>query len=73
MSQDFKDQVSDQPGEALSWSEVWISALTRPSVNTFERILNDPMQPTVGLIFGCLSARWSDTLSLMSSALPSPD
>ena len=34
MSQDFKDQVSDQPGEALSWSEVWISALTRPAVNS---------------------------------------
>jgi hypothetical protein len=29
-------------GATLSWSQVWISAITRPSVETFERIIGDP-------------------------------
>lgn len=29
-------------GESLSWSETWIKALTRPSVATYEEIVNDP-------------------------------
>jgi hypothetical protein len=29
-------------GRSLTWSEIWVSALTRPSVATFERLLQDP-------------------------------
>jgi hypothetical protein len=42
MSEIIEPKIEEQPGEALSWSKVWISAITRPSVATFERIIRDP-------------------------------
>ncbi len=38
MSQEYSRPVA----AALSWSEAWIGAITRPSVETYERIANDP-------------------------------
>ena len=31
--------TEEQPGERLTWSKVWISAITRPSTETFDWIL----------------------------------
>jgi MFS family permease len=40
MSQDFGTPSPEY--KSLSWSEVWINALTRPAVETYERIVHDP-------------------------------
>jgi hypothetical protein len=37
----------EPPYEPLSWWDSWLKALTRPSVNTFERIANDPQASTI--------------------------
>jgi len=42
MSEIMEPKIEEQPGEALSWSKVWISVFTRPSTKTFEWILRDP-------------------------------
>jgi hypothetical protein len=42
MSEIMEAITDEQPGETLSWSKVWISVLTKPSIATFERILRDP-------------------------------
>ena len=42
MSPEMESPPLEEPGKALSWSEVWTSALLRPSLETYERILNDP-------------------------------
>ena len=34
---------SDRPLEPLSWHQTWILALTRPSVASYERIIQDPL------------------------------
>ena len=46
MSQDLETTTVAQPGEQLSWSEVWITAVIRPSTETYERILQDPQAST---------------------------
>ena len=46
MKQDFEGQPFEQPGKPLSWSEVWIRALTKPSVAAYETILKDPNAST---------------------------
>jgi len=42
MSQEFGPPSTSPPVSSPSWSEVWISALTRPSVATFEGFVQDP-------------------------------
>jgi hypothetical protein len=39
---DLESLNKEQVGKTLSWSEVWTSVITQPSVETFERILQDP-------------------------------
>ena len=40
MSEDFDAAAAEY--KSLSWSEVWISALTKPSVETYDRLVRDP-------------------------------
>jgi len=42
MQQDIEISSEAPPGQALSWSEVWIRATTQPSVATYETLLQDP-------------------------------
>lgn len=42
MSEELGNLSNSQVGETLSWKEVWISAITKPSTETYERILQDP-------------------------------
>lgn len=42
MSQEFGTPSPPPPAPSLPWNEVWISALTQPSVATFEGFLRDP-------------------------------
>ena len=42
MSQEFGTPSTSPPVSSPSWSEVWINALTRPSVATFEGFVQDP-------------------------------
>lgn len=42
MSPEMESLPLEEPGKALSWSEVWTSALLRPSLETYEGIINDP-------------------------------
>jgi hypothetical protein len=36
-------EIANSPqAPSYSWSEVWIKALTRPSVETYQSIVNDP-------------------------------
>ena len=42
MSQEFGAFSPSQPRVPLSWTETWIKAVTRPSVTTYEEIVNDP-------------------------------
>jgi hypothetical protein len=42
MSQEYSSARFTPDDASLSWHEVWIRALTRPSVATFERLLRDP-------------------------------
>jgi hypothetical protein len=37
----------EPPYEPLSWWDSWLKALTKPSVDTFERIANDPQASTI--------------------------
>jgi Ni/Fe-hydrogenase subunit HybB-like protein len=37
----------EPPYEPLSWWDSWLRALTKPSVDTFERIANDPQASTI--------------------------
>lgn len=46
MSQEPEPSVVSQAADSLSWSEVWLRALTRPSVATFESLLQDPNATT---------------------------
>lgn len=54
-----------QPAAVRSWSDIWISALTKPSVNTFEEIVNDPNAST------SRGYRWVFLAGLVASALTS--
>lgn len=38
---------SEPPYEPLSWWQSWLSAITKPSVATFEKIANDPHASTI--------------------------
>ena len=40
MSEEFDTPSAEY--KSLSWSEVWINALTKPSVATYERLVHDP-------------------------------
>lgn len=54
MSQEFS--VSPDEFKSYSWSQVWLHALTRPSVETFERLINDPKASSnrgYGWVFIC--------------------
>ena len=47
MADDFKDPVKPEfvepdSGKSLSWNQVWIQATTRPSLETYQRLLADP-------------------------------
>jgi hypothetical protein len=42
MSEEKESTPVEESGKALTWSEVWTSALIRPSLETYERILHDP-------------------------------
>jgi hypothetical protein len=42
MSDQYEELEDRGYGESLSWSEVWIRALTRPSVETYESFMRDP-------------------------------
>lgn len=42
MSHEPDPHIISHPAASLTWSEVWISALTRPSVATFEGFVQDP-------------------------------
>lgn len=42
MSQESAPPIISHPTTSLSWSEVWVSALTQPSVATFEGFVQDP-------------------------------
>jgi hypothetical protein len=42
MSEEKETPPLEESGKALTWSDVWTSALIRPSLETYERILNDP-------------------------------
>lgn len=46
MSQEPEPSGVSQAAESFSWSEVWLRALTRPSVTTFESLLQDPNATT---------------------------
>lgn len=63
MSDELDTTTFDQQGEQLSWSEVWISAITRPSAETFERLLQDP-QATANRAY-----RWIFISSLIGYAI----
>jgi len=63
MSDELETTTLDQQGEQLSWSEVWISAITRPSTETFERLLQDP-QATANRAY-----RWIFISSLIGYAI----
>ena len=41
MSQELEPSVVSQAAESFSWSEAWFRAVTRPSVATFESLLQD--------------------------------
>ena len=42
MTQDIETSNNVQPGRTLSWREVWIQALTQPSVATYQALIQDP-------------------------------
>jgi len=42
MSQEPGALPAAMPGRPLSWSEAWLSAVTRPSVATYEELARDP-------------------------------
>ena len=46
MSQESEPPVASHAAESFSWSEVWLRAVTRPSVVTFESLLQDPNATT---------------------------
>jgi hypothetical protein len=54
MSEEFDTPSTEY--KSLSWSEVWISALTKPSVETYERLVHDPgasANKAYGWVFIC--------------------
>lgn len=47
MAEEFEDPADPKPGKtgpdrSVGWSQVWIQAYTRPSVETYQRLLADP-------------------------------
>lgn len=51
------------PGPTLPWSQVWLSALTRPTEQSYQILLDDPAaKPTRGLL-------WVGITSLFASAI----
>jgi len=54
MTQDYG--IPPKGNESFTWSEVWINALTKPSVETYERLVRDPNASTnkaYGWVFIC--------------------
>ncbi|HET7091128.1 MAG TPA: YIP1 family protein [Anaerolineae bacterium] len=46
MSQEPGALPASEPGRSLSWSEAWLAALTRPSVEAYEELARDPNATT---------------------------
>jgi hypothetical protein len=46
MSQEPGTLPAAEPGRSLSWSEAWLAALTRPSVEAYEELARDPNATT---------------------------
>ena len=72
MSEDFDTPSAEY--KSLSWSEVWISALTKPSVETYESLVRDPgasANKAYGWVFICALIGYaiSSVISLAIGAL----
>ena len=77
MSQEPEPQASP-PAASPSWSEVWISALTKPSVATYEGIVNDPeASPSRGytwvLIAALIASAVSVVFNMILAGITGPD
>ncbi len=62
MAQDFG--LPPHESKSYSWSEVWISALTKPTVSTYEHLVHDPTaspNKAYGWVFFCSMIAYATT------------
>lgn len=69
MSQE-PDPYAMQPAASRSWSDIWISALTKPSVETYEGIISDPdASPNRGYKWVFLAGLVASVVTFLISAV----